>query len=53
MTRKMIRAYLLGLYEFRRMFTTSFDTDAEYIAYDRGRDMAHKVTLRHWDSEWL
>jgi hypothetical protein len=43
------RAFILGLYEFRRMFTTSFDTHAEYAAYDKGRDLAHKLTLRYWD----
>jgi hypothetical protein len=48
---KTIRAFVLGLYEFRRMFTTSFDTDREYEAYDWGREIAHRVTLRRWDYE--
>ena len=47
----IIRAYVMGLYEFRRMFTTSFDTNEEYKYYDRGRDLAHALTLRHFDTE--
>lgn len=42
----MIRAFLLGLYEFRRAFTTSC---ADEVAYDCGREFAHRVTLRRFD----
>ena len=48
-----LRAFVLGLREFRRDLTTSFagmpGEYALYDAYDRGRDLAHKVTLRRWD----
>lgn len=43
------RAFFLGLYEFRRMFTTSFNTHQEYEWYDKGRDLAHRLTGRYWD----
>jgi hypothetical protein len=43
-----IKAFLLGLREFRRSFTTHFDYPL-IETYDRGRDLAHKVTLRYWD----
>lgn len=44
----MIRAFLLGMYEFRRDFTTHFDGDL-IETYDRGRDLAHRLTMRTWD----
>lgn len=45
--RKLL-AYLHGMWEFRTDFTTSYAWDLiDY--YDRGRDMAHRLTLRYWD----
>ena len=42
----MIYAFILGLIEFRSDLTTSTD----YIeAYDWGREIAHRLTLRYWD----
>lgn len=53
---KKIRAYLLGMFEFRRSWTwadPARTTDEPYTdldeAYDRGRDMAHRLTLRRFD----
>lgn len=45
---KRIRAYLLGMLEFRSDFTTSFDGDL-IETYDAGRDMAHRLTLRRYE----
>lgn len=49
----MIRAFALGLLEFRRDVTTSFvgesNEHAKYEWYDLGRDLAHRLTLRTWD----
>ena len=49
----MIRAFILGVYEFRRDFTTSFVGLAgefdKYRAYDFGRDLAHRLTLRFYE----
>jgi hypothetical protein len=52
----MIKAFLLGIYEFKSDFTTNFDhveTDKGYAfqqAYEMGKDLAHKFTFRHFDS---
>lgn len=43
------RAYVLGIMEFRSDFTTSFDDYDLLLAYDRGRETAHKLTFRLWD----
>ena len=47
------RAFLLGLWEFRRDCTTSFvgqeNEYSKYEWYDLGRDLAHQLTLRKWD----
>jgi hypothetical protein len=42
-------AFLWGMVEFRSMVTRSYDpvTDAgRHDAYDQGRDLAHRLTLR-------
>jgi hypothetical protein len=50
---KRLRAFALGVYEFRRDATTSFYGQPNevvlYDSYDRGRDLAHRLTLRRWD----
>jgi hypothetical protein len=46
---KKLRAFLLGMYEFRRDFTTHFDDYDLLLAYDSGRDWAHALTLRRYD----
>ena len=46
----MIRAFLLGMAEFRLSLTTHYDDYRLLVAYDRGRELAHKLTLRRFDS---
>jgi hypothetical protein len=44
---KKFQAFLLGVREFRSDFTTNCgDQDT---AYEWGREIAHRVTLRHFD----
>jgi len=40
-------AWTLGVYEFRRIMTTSMNGTQE--SYDRGRMFAHKATCRIFD----
>lgn len=44
-----IHAFLLGVREFRSSLTTSFDDYDLMLAYDHGREWAHRLTLRRWD----
>lgn len=43
------RAFLLGMAEFRSDCTTGFDDLDLLDAYDAGRDLAHRLTLRRFD----
>lgn len=57
-----LRAFLLGMFEFRRSYTWAdparvLDTDNwqdSYTtldeAYDSGREWAHRLTFRKWDN---
>ena len=45
----IIRAFLLGAAEFRLTLTTHFDDAALLEAYDFGRELAHRVTFRHFE----
>lgn len=46
---KTIRAFVLGILEFRSSVTTNPGDD--YIeAYDWGRELAHRVTFRRFES---
>lgn len=45
----IIKAFLLGIQEFRLSFTMSYDDDALTVAYDRGREFAHVVTFRKFE----
>ncbi len=47
-TLRRLRAFILGLREFRQNATTHFDEDL-IEAYDTGRDLAHKLTFRRFD----
>jgi hypothetical protein len=47
--RARARAFLLGMREFRLSWTTHFDDYDELVAYDQGRDLAHRLTLRRYD----
>lgn len=40
----------LGAREFRQCLTTHFDDDDDLETYNAGRELAHIVTLRHYDS---
>lgn len=42
-------AFLLGMWEFRLSFTTAYHDPDLGAAYDRGRELAHKITLRQFD----
>lgn len=44
-----IKAFLLGLVEFRSAFTTHFENYEASLAYDTGRELAHKLTLRRFE----
>lgn len=41
----MLKAFLLGLCEFRSSLTTHFEGH-QGEAYDRGRELAHRLTWR-------
>ena len=42
-------AFLMGMWEFRLSFTTAYEDHDLELAYDRGREIAHKVTFRYFD----
>jgi hypothetical protein len=52
---KTIYAFALGMWEFRNDWTTNFDHvgtdkgDTLQGIYDAGRDLAHRLTFRHFD----
>jgi hypothetical protein len=46
---KTILAFLKGMREFRRDVTTHYADWALMDAYDRGREWAHRVTLRRFE----
>ena len=41
-----MKAFLLGMLEFRLSFTTRCEDER---SYDLGRDLAHRLTLRYFD----
>ena len=43
-----VKAFLLGVWEFRSSWTTRV-ADAYSHAYDAGRELAHRVTLRRYE----
>ena len=43
----MIKAFFLGVWEFKLAFTTNCSPHDE--AYDVGRELAHRLTLRHFE----
>jgi hypothetical protein len=45
-----MKAFALGMKEFRLSFTTHFADYDLQRAYDKGRDTAHRLTLRHFDN---
>jgi hypothetical protein len=44
-----LRAFALGMREFRLSATTHYDDRALLETYDRGRDMAHRLTFRRYE----
>ena len=47
---KSIKAFLLGVTEFRLSFTTHIADWQLQRAYDKGREFAHKITFRRYDN---
>jgi len=43
------RAFVLGMREFRLSSTTHFEDYNLAEAYDKGRDFAHRITLRRFE----
>jgi hypothetical protein len=48
-TIKQLRAFFLGMREFRLSVTQGYEDYALLEAYDRGRDFAHWLTFRRYD----
>lgn len=46
---KNVKAFLLGMYEFRRSFTQGYESYSLRESYDKGRDLAHALTLRRYE----
>lgn len=45
----IILAWLLGAREFRSDLTSHQSEERAAIAYDWGREIMHRLTLRRWD----
>jgi len=43
-------AFACGFLEFRSDVTRHYADRDLLLAYDRGRDFAHRVTFRRWDA---
>ena len=43
-----LKAFLFGMYEFRRSYTRNFGWEYDEV-YGRGREFAHKLTFRRYD----
>ena len=46
---KAIKAFFLGVVEFRLNCTTVFSDNAMCDAYDSGREWAHRLTFRMYE----
>jgi hypothetical protein len=44
-----LRAFVLGMREFRTSWTTHFEDETLMEAYDAGRDFAHRITFRLYE----
>lgn len=44
-----IKAFLLGMREFRSDFTTNLDAEGLQDQYDCGREWAHRLTFRRFE----
>jgi hypothetical protein len=47
---KTIKAFLLGMAEFRLSFTTHIADWHLQNTYDKGREFAHRLTFRRYDN---
>lgn len=45
-----VQAFILGMREFRISMTTAYADYGLRESYDKGRDMAHALTLRRYDA---
>jgi hypothetical protein len=45
-----LKAFINGIREFRLSMTTHYDDDDLLDWYDRGREFAHSITLRKYES---
>ena len=45
----MIKAFICGAKEFRLTCTTHYADRDLQDAYDWGRELAHRITFRHWE----
>jgi len=46
---KKAAAFILGIFQFRSNITAHFDDLAQSEAYDHGRELAHRLTMRHFE----
>jgi hypothetical protein len=46
---KKIKAFVLGMIEFRSSFTTNYNDQDLLSFYDKGRNLMHRLTLRIYD----
>ena len=49
--RQNMKAFLLGMWEFRRSWTTRLVDLKTEVCYDWGREWAHRLTLRQFESK--
>jgi hypothetical protein len=42
-------AFIRGVIEFKSSVTTYYEDYGLTLSYDRGRDLAHKLTFRRYD----
>lgn len=47
----MIKAFFLGIIEFRSDATTHYDHPLIEV-YDFGRELAHRITFRKFETSW-
>jgi hypothetical protein len=46
---RKIKAFVIGMWEFRDSFTMYYTSYELTRAYDAGREFAHKITLRRFE----
>jgi hypothetical protein len=46
---KKIKAFCMGIVEFRADLTTSYADYSDLCTYDTGREFAHRVTFRKFE----